>query len=62
LLVQALAPPQIRFRIEAFNVCDEGCGTFREILTMAHRGTWDPSYLVSAGLPMAILADFTKEY
>jgi nucleoside-diphosphate-sugar epimerase len=61
LLAQELGQPQVNFRIEAFNVCDEDCGTFREILTMAHKATGDPRYRVGAGLPMAILVDLTKD-
>jgi nucleoside-diphosphate-sugar epimerase len=61
LLAEALGSLQIRSRIEAFNLCDENCGTFREILTVAHEATGDPRYRVSAGLPMAIVLDLAKD-
>jgi nucleoside-diphosphate-sugar epimerase len=61
LLAQALGSPQVSFRIEAYNVCDEDCGTFREILTMAKKVTGNPRHRMGAGLPMAILADLTKD-
>ena len=35
LAADALGSLQVRSRIEAFNLCDEECGTFREILTFS---------------------------
>ena len=61
LLAQGLGPSPVRSRIEAFNVCDEDCGTFHEILTMAHGATGDPCYRASGGLPMAIVLDLAKD-
>jgi nucleoside-diphosphate-sugar epimerase len=61
LLAKALGSPKVRSRIEAFNLCDEDCGTFREILTVAHEATGDPRYRVSASLPMAIVLDLAKD-
>jgi nucleoside-diphosphate-sugar epimerase len=61
LLAQALRSSQVRSRIEAFNISDEDCGTFREILTVAHHLTGDPRYRVSADLPLAIVLDLIKD-
>jgi nucleoside-diphosphate-sugar epimerase len=50
-----------RPHIETFNLCDEGCGTFRDILNMAYEITGDRRYKAKIGLPLPMLLDLTKD-
>ena len=47
-------------RIEAYNICDDACGTFRELFARAHEMTHDPRYSVPFELPIA--ADMAKNW
>jgi nucleoside-diphosphate-sugar epimerase len=46
-------------QLEAFNICDEDCGTFRDVLSVAYNATGDPRYKVKADLPVII--DLAKD-
>ena len=54
LVARGLATERHHQKIEAFNICDQDCGTFRELLTVAHMTTGDPRYKVSAHVPVAL--------
>ena len=46
-------------RIEAFNVCDENCKTFRSLLNLAYKRTGDPHYRMRIDLP--VILDLAKD-
>jgi hypothetical protein len=46
-------------RVEAYNICDDACGTFRELFARAYE-THDPRYSVPFELP--IVADMAKDW
>jgi len=50
-----------RSRIEAFNLCDEECGSFRDLLKVAYKSTGDRRYKPHFGLPLAIAVDLLKD-
>jgi nucleoside-diphosphate-sugar epimerase len=60
LVARGLSPDPNRSRIEAFNVCDEDCGTFRDLLRSAYRITGDPRYRVAVDLPLIL--DLAKDF
>jgi nucleoside-diphosphate-sugar epimerase len=41
-------------QVEAYNICDQDCGTFGELLGVAHMATGDPRYKVSAHIPVVL--------
>jgi nucleoside-diphosphate-sugar epimerase len=45
-------------RIEAYNICDDACGSFRELFARAYEITHDPRYSVPFELPL--VADMAK--
>jgi nucleoside-diphosphate-sugar epimerase len=47
-------------RIEAYNICDDACGTFRELFARAYEITHNPRYSVPFELP--IVADMAKNW
>ena len=47
-------------RIEAYNLCDDTCGTFRELFARAYEMTHDPTFSVPLELP--IVADMAKNW
>jgi nucleoside-diphosphate-sugar epimerase len=47
-------------RIEAYNICDDACGTFRELFARAYEMTHDPRYSVPFELP--IVADMARNW
>ena len=46
--------------IEAYNICDDACGTFRELFARAYEMTHDPRYSVPFELP--IVPDMAKNW
>jgi nucleoside-diphosphate-sugar epimerase len=61
LVAQGLGSQEARSRIEAFNVSDEDCGTFRDILKVAYKVTGDRRYKPNVGLAMSMVLDLTKD-
>lgn len=61
LMVQGLRSLKGRSRIEAFNLSDEDCGTFREILSVAYRVTADSRYKVGVSMPVPMALDLAKD-
>lgn len=59
LVTRSLSSKEDRPRIEAFNICDEDCGTFRDVLNAAYSATGDPRYKLGADLP--IILDLAKD-
>jgi nucleoside-diphosphate-sugar epimerase len=45
--------------IDAYNICDEACGTFRELFSRAHAITRDPRFLAPFELPVVL--DMAKD-
>jgi nucleoside-diphosphate-sugar epimerase len=41
-------------KIEAFNICDQECGTYRDLLAAAYKATGDPRYRVKASIPVIL--------
>ena len=39
-------------KVEAFNICDSDCGTFRDLLATAYRTTGDPRYMMRMDIPV----------
>jgi nucleoside-diphosphate-sugar epimerase len=63
LVTRGLAPNQVRPRIEAFNISDENCGTFRDVLATAYRVTGNPRYKLKVQLPVPLdLARYMMKY
>jgi nucleoside-diphosphate-sugar epimerase len=55
LVARGLAAERPRAqRIEAFNISDQGCGTYRELLATAYKATGDPQYRVKATIPVIL--------
>ena len=46
--------------IASYNICDDACGTFRELFARAYERTHDPRYRVPFELP--IVADMAKNW
>ncbi len=59
LVARGISSDPDRSRIEAFNICDEDCGTFRDALGFAYSTTGDPRYKVKADLPLIL--DLAKD-
>jgi nucleoside-diphosphate-sugar epimerase len=59
LVERGLSPNRHRLRLEAFNICDEDCGTFRDVLRAAYNETGDPHYKLLADLPVVL--DLAKD-
>jgi nucleoside-diphosphate-sugar epimerase len=60
LVVRGVSLNQNQPQIEAFNVCDENCNTFRGILNLAYRRTGDPRYRTRVDLP--VIVDLAKDF
>jgi nucleoside-diphosphate-sugar epimerase len=54
LVACGLATETCRQQVEAFNICDEECGTFQELLVAAYTATGDPRYKVNAHIPVVL--------
>lgn len=52
LLARGLLANRPHQKIEAFNICDEECGTYRDLLAAAYKATDDPQYKVAASIPV----------
>jgi nucleoside-diphosphate-sugar epimerase len=62
LLAQwAASSSNARSGVQAFNLADEDCLTFHEILTEAYRATGDSRYKMSVGAPMLVMLDVAKD-
>ena len=61
LLGQWAASSDARSGVRAFNLADEDCLTFHEILTEAYRVTGDSRYNMSVGAPMLMMLDVAKD-
>jgi len=59
LVACGISLDQNRSRREAFNICDEDCGTFRDVLNVVCATTGDPRYRVKAELP--VILDLAKD-
>jgi nucleoside-diphosphate-sugar epimerase len=54
LVVRGVSLNRGQAQVEAFNVCDEHCKTFRALLNLAYRRTADPRYEVRMDLPVIV--------
>jgi nucleoside-diphosphate-sugar epimerase len=52
LLIRGLSDPSTK--IKAYNICDEACGTFRELFSRAHAITRDPRFVAPFELPVVL--------
>jgi nucleoside-diphosphate-sugar epimerase len=59
LVARGVSLDQGQARIEAFNVCDENCKTFRSLLNLAYKRTGDPRYRMRIDLP--VILDLAKD-
>jgi nucleoside-diphosphate-sugar epimerase len=59
LVAQGISLDQGQARIEAFNICDENCKTFRSLLNVAYKRTGDPRYRIWIDLP--VILDLAKD-
>jgi len=61
LLALGTASSNTRSGVQAFNLTDEDCMTFHDILTEAHRATGNRRYKMSVGAPMLMMLDLAKD-
>lgn len=54
LVARGLATEKRHQQVEAFNICDQDCGTFRELFGVAYMATGDPRYKVNADIPVVL--------
>jgi nucleoside-diphosphate-sugar epimerase len=54
LVAQGLSTTRPHQRVQAFNICDQDCGTYRDLLATAHKTTGDPRYGVKASIPFVL--------
>jgi nucleoside-diphosphate-sugar epimerase len=59
LVARGLSAERPQQKVEAFNICDEECGTFRDLLATAYEATGDPRYKVRADIPFIL--DLVKD-
>jgi nucleoside-diphosphate-sugar epimerase len=60
---RGLSADRPREKIEAFNICDPECGTYRDLLAAAYNATGDPRYRVEASIPFIVdLANTMVKY
>jgi len=59
LLARGLSAERPQQKVEAFNICDEECGTFRDLLATAYEATGDPQYKMRADIPFIL--DLVKD-
>jgi nucleoside-diphosphate-sugar epimerase len=59
LVARGLDPGHARSPIEAYNICDVDCGTFRDILRLALRVTGDTRFKQAGDLPVVL--DLAKD-
>ena len=61
LMVRGLVSSEAQSHIEAFNLADEDCGTFRDLLKVAYKVTKDRRYKPHVGPSVNIVLDLTKD-
>jgi nucleoside-diphosphate-sugar epimerase len=54
LVARGLSCDRRHQKIEAFNICDQECGTYRDLLAAAYKATGDPRYRVKASIPVIL--------
>lgn len=54
LVARGLSADRPHQKIEAFNICDQECGTYRDLLATAYKATGDPRYRVKASIPVIL--------
>jgi nucleoside-diphosphate-sugar epimerase len=54
LLARGLSADRPHQKIEAYNICDQECGTYRDLLAAAYDATSDPRYRVKASIPVIL--------
>ena len=59
LVARGLSADRPQQKVEAFNICDQECGTFRELLATAYKATGDPQYKMRADIPFIL--DLAKD-
>jgi nucleoside-diphosphate-sugar epimerase len=59
LAARGLSAERPQQKVEAFNICDEECGTFRDLLAAAYEATGDPRYKIRADIPFVL--DLAKD-
>ena len=59
LVARGLSAERPQQKVEAFNICDEECGTFRDLLATAYEATGDPRYKMRADIPFIL--DLVKD-
>ena len=59
LVARGLSTERPQHKVEAFNICDQECGTFRDLLATAYEATGDPRYKVMADIPYIL--DLVKD-
>jgi nucleoside-diphosphate-sugar epimerase len=63
LLARGLSADRPHQKIEAYNICDHECGTYRDLLAAAYNATGDPRYRVKASIPVILdLATVVVKY
>lgn len=59
LVASGLSAERPQQKVEAFNICDEECGTFRDLLATAYETTGDLRYKTTADIPFIL--DWAKD-
>jgi nucleoside-diphosphate-sugar epimerase len=54
LVARGLSTDRPHQKIEAFNICDQECGTYRDLLAAAYKATGEPRYRVTASIPVIL--------
>jgi nucleoside-diphosphate-sugar epimerase len=54
LVVRGVSMERNGQKSEAFNICDDECGTFRDLLAAAYRATRDPRYKARPDIPVVL--------
>jgi nucleoside-diphosphate-sugar epimerase len=63
LVARGLSADRPRQKVEAFNISDQECGTYRDLLATAYRATGDPRYKISVDIPFILdLANNVVKY
>jgi nucleoside-diphosphate-sugar epimerase len=63
LVARGLSADRSQQKVEAFNISDQECGTFRDLLVTAYKATGDPRYKVSVDIPFILdLANNVVKY
>jgi nucleoside-diphosphate-sugar epimerase len=63
LVARGLSADRPQQKIEAFNISDQECGTYRDLLATAYKATGDPRYKISVDIPFILdLANNVVKY